>query len=632
MISYKPQVITVLKQITLVFVLYTICRIMFVIYNHSYFQGLTTRELIPILFFGLRFDAFSICTLNSLYILLALLPFKFYYQSLYQKILSGLFILINIIGLALNCVDFAYYPFNQKRTSYDAVNLAFGGESEFGKLLPHFLSQYWYVVITFVVLIYILIKFHFKLKKNQELISVDFSSKTLIIQITLFLVLGGLTFLGIRGGLQRIPIMLIDAAPYTKPNFIPIIINTPFSVIKSAELTELKPLDLISKAEQQIYYNPIHIDTTLAHKPQTNVCVIILESFSKEFTGIGNRKSYTPFLDSLMSHSVVYTNAIANGKTSINGIPAVVASFPCFTENHYLNSMYSNNRLQTLPNLLKEKGYTSVFFHGGTNGTMNFNSFAPLAGFDTYFGRTEYNNDADYDGQWGIWDEPFLLRSVKEMTTLKTPFFSTIFTLSSHNPYKVPEKYKGKFPKGDLEIIESIGYADYSLKQFFKEAQKQTWFNNTLFVITADHTAESKDAFYSNLIGQYTVPMVFYYNGMTPKVKTKTVQQIDIMPTILDLIGYEKPYYSFGKSMHGESKQPVVFYASPNFYCVQDSIFYIMNNYNFVEAYNYQKDSLLTKNILNKEKTSELEKFCKAYIQTYVNDVINNKTYYDDKK
>jgi phosphoglycerol transferase MdoB-like AlkP superfamily enzyme len=288
--------------------------------------------------------------------------------------------------------------------------------------------------------------------------------------------------------------------------------------------------------------------------------------------------------------------------------------------------------LQTLPNLLKEKGYSSTFYHGGTNGTMNFNAFAPLAGYDNYYGRSEYNNDEDYDGQWGIWDEPFLVKASQNMSTLKQPFFTSIFTLSSHNPYKVPEKYNGKFPKGTLEIHECVGYADYALKQFFKEAKKQPWFNNTLFVITADHTAESADPFYSNLIGQYNVPIILYKNGITAKQESRTVQQIDIMPTILDYINYDQPYYSFGKSMLADSKQPAIYYNSPVFYCVQDSIFYIINDHQFVEAYNYQKDSLLKNNILDKNKTKDLLNYCNAYIQTYTNDVINNKTYYDNKK
>ncbi len=631
MISYKPQLVNILKQLALVFVIYAVCRLLFFAFNKFYFQELTVWELCALMFYGLRFDAFSIAALNSLYILLCALPFKFYYSKPYQKTTSIIFIVTNGIGILLNCIDFAYFPFNQKRTSFDAVNLVFGGQSEFIKLLPHFFTQYWYVIIAFVLFMYCLIKFHYKLKQSQQLIAIDFSFPKLLSQFLLFCITAGITIIGIRGGLQRIPIVLLDAANYTKPNYISILINTPFSILKSADLTELKPLAILSEAEQKQYYSPIHPADTGTFKA-TNVCVIILESFSKEFTGISNRKSYTPFLDSLMSQSVVYTNAIANAKTSINGIPAIVASMPCFLENHYLNSMYSNNRLQTLPNILKEKGYSSTFYHGGTNGTMNFNAFAPLAGYDNYYGRSEYNNDEDYDGQWGIWDEPFLVKTSQNMSTLKEPFFTSIFTLSSHNPYKVPEKYHGKFSKGTLEIHESVGYADYALKQFFNEAKKQAWFNNTLFVITADHTAESADPFYSNLIGQYNFPMILYKNGITAKQEARTVQQIDIMPTILDYLNYDQPYYSFGKSMLVDSKQPAIYYNSPVFYCVQDSLFYIINNNHFVEAYNYKKDSLLTQNILPSLQTKELQNFCNAYIQTYTNDVINNKTYYDNKK
>ncbi|MCZ8285869.1 MAG: LTA synthase family protein, partial [Bacteroidia bacterium] len=386
----------------------------------------------------------------------------------------------------------------------------------------------------------------------------------------IFVLIVGATIIGLRGGTQRIPIVFLDAAIYTSPKYIPIVINTPFSVLKSAELTEIKPITFFDEHQLKALYNPVHEADTGTFK-NYNVCVIALESFSKEFTGISNRKSYTPFLDSLMKQSIVFSNAIANEKTSINGIPAILASAPCFLDNHYLNSAYSNNVIQTLPSLLKEKGYYSVFYHGGTNGTMNFDSFAKLAGYDAYYGRTEYNDEKDYDGQWGIWDEPFLVRTVQEMGKLKAPFMTSIFTLSSHNPYKIPAKYDGKFDKGKMEIHQCIGYTDYALKRFFTEAQKQPWFANTLFVLCPDHTSISDDPFYANAIGQYSIPIMFYKQGITPAMETKTVQQLDIMPTVLGYLNYDKPYYSFGSDMFSARHQPCVFYNQPSYYCVDDS-------------------------------------------------------------
>lgn len=631
MISYRPQVINLFKQLLLVFVMYTLCRLLFYGFNKSYFNELSFSELGSILFYGLRFDAFSISAFNSLYILLCLLPFKFYYQPTYQKTTSLIFIITNTFGLLLNFIDFAYFPFTQKRTTFEVVHLIFGGESEFMKLLPHFLMGYWYLVLLFFGFIYAFSKLHYHIRKSEELISIPFTIQKFIGQLFTFVSLAGITVIGLRGGLQRIPIVLLDAANYTKPNYIPILINTSFSILKSADLTELQPLNLVNENELKKIYSPIHQADT-AKFQKINVCVVILESFSKEYTGLSNRKSYTPFLDSLMNHSLVYTNAMANGKTSINGIPAIVASVPCFLENNYLNSMYSNNTIQTLPSLLKSKGYYSVFYHGGTNGTMNFNSFAQLAGYDQYFGRTEYNNDADYDGQWGIWDEPFLQKTVQEMGNLKQPFFTSIFTLSSHNPFVVPDKYKNKFPKGTLEIHQCIGYADYALKQFFISAQKQSWFNNTLFVITADHTSISDDAFYANNYGQYNIPIILYQNGIKPIKDNRTTQQIDILPTVLDYLNYDQAYYSFGNSMFNQEQQPTLYYHSPNFFCAKDSMVYVINQHKFIEAYNIKQDSLMKNNLLNSIDYSKLQAWYNAYIQTYTNDVINNKTHFTQPK
>lgn len=631
MTSYKPQIINLFKQMVFVFILYTICRLLFYAFNHSSFQDITTSELLSILFYGLRFDAFSVAATNALYILLCSLPFKFYYSKIYQKIISFIFILTNGIALSLNFIDFAYFPFIQKRTTYDVGNLIFGGQTEFTKLIPHFIGDFWYILLLFIICIWVLITIHFKIKRNQTFESAPLSVKKISTSFLVFILISGTTVLGIRGGLQRIPIVLMDAANYTNPKYIPIIINTPFSILKSADLTEIKPLQFYNETELNNYYSPIHKADTGLFK-NDNICVIILESFSKEFTGISNRKSYTPFLDSLMAQSILFTNAISNGKTSVNGIPAITASMPCFLENQYLNSMYSNNALQTLPNLLKTKGYNSVFYHGGTNGTMNFNSYSQLAGYDYYFGRNEYNNDVDYDGQWGIWDEPFLKKTATEISTLKQPFFASIFTLSSHNPYLVPEKYKNKFPKGNYEIHQCVGYTDYALKQFFEEAKKQPWFKNTLFVITPDHTATSEDPFYSNIVGQHSIPILFYKQNIQPTIITKTVQNIDILPTILDYLNFDKPYYSFGQSMFSSKTQPVIFYNSPYYCCIADSNCYIINNYKITEKYNFKIDSLLQKNESVNTNDNEILNFSKAYIQCYTNDVIKNKTYYNNTK
>ncbi len=629
MLAIKPIITKLLKQLLIVFALYTVFRILFYWFNKNYFQGLETIEFFKILFFGLRFDAFSIAVFNSLFILLSLLPFQFSVTPIYQSVLKWIFIITNSFGLLLNAIDFAYFPFTQKRTTYDVVNLTIGGQSNITQLIPVFLMDYWYVVILLVLSIWALIKLYKQTLKSANHTSLPFTFKRFSLYFISFILTTGLTVLAIRGGLQRVPIMLIDAASYTKPQYIPILLNTPFSIIKTKESEKLETLDFLPKQDLITYVNPRHQSDTGAFK-NTNVCVIILEGFSKEYTGLSNRKSYTPFLDSLTKQSLVFTNAFSNGKTSIEGIPSILASMPSFMSNPYINSNYSNNTIEALPSLLKHNKYYSAFFHGGTNGTMNFDAFASMAGFDDYFGRTEYNNDEDYDGHWGIWDEPFLQYMVKKVSQFKQPFFTTVFTLSSHNPFKVPAKFANKFNKGTLEIHESVGYADYALQHFFNEAKKQAWFKNTLFVLVPDHTALSDDAFYVNSLGQYTIPIMLYKENELSGISNKIVEQIDIMPTILDYLNYDKPYYALGQSMFSTQAKPSLHYMNNNYTLTTDSLFFMFNNFSISGVYNYKKDSTLSQSILGLYKTQEdyFLNYTKAFAQTYSNDLNKNTTHY----
>lgn len=625
--TYSRQLFVLGKRLAWVFVLYTFSRVLFYLVNKTYFQGIGLSELLSICFYGLRFDAFSILAINSLFILLSALPFAFVYSQGYQRSVKWLFLVTNAVGLLANYIDFVFFPFNQKRITYDVFHFAFGGEVEMSKLGPMFVREYWYVGVLCIASVWGLANRYNAIRLPSAPVF-RYSLPGSIRYIVVFSLVVTLTVLGIRGGLQRVPIGLVDGGKYTQPQYVPVLINTPFSIIKSADLKTIQELHLMPDTQAIRYMNPLHTPLKGTFRP-LNVCVIMLESFSKEYTGISNRKSYTPFLDSLMARSLLFTNAYANGKRSIEGIPAILASMPSLMEDPYLNSYYSNNTIQSLPNLLKQKGYYSAFFHGGTNGTMNFDAFCKMAGFDQYFGRTEYGNDADYDGQWGIWDEPFLKFTARKMGEFKQPFMAGIFTLSSHHPYKVPAQYTGKFPKGTLEIHETIGYADHALRQFFGEAKKQAWFSNTLFVLTPDHTGISEDPYYANIKGQYSIPIAFYRAGDSLQgMSTEPVQQIDIMPGILDELHFDKPYFCFGTGM-GRQKHPCIYYSNSNYYVVTDSLFYSINDFRISQTFNYRRDSLLQHSLAGQQPLQDtyINDYTKAFMQTYNNAVIHNKTH-----
>ena len=138
---------------------------------------------------------------------------------------------------------------------------------------------------------------------------------------------------------------------------------------------------------------------------------------------------------------------------------SVLAGIPSL-KDAFTSSPYSNQKIQSIVSVSNEMGYDTSFFHGAPNGSMGFQGFGNILGFQHYYGKDEYNNDADFDGMWAIWDEPFFQYFARTLNQKKSPFMATMFSASSHHPFKVPEKHQGKFKKGPLEIHAPIQYTD----------------------------------------------------------------------------------------------------------------------------------------------------------------------------
>lgn len=572
---------------------------------------------------GLRFDVSTILICNLPYILFSVFPFLNKSNSLFQKVLKIWFIITNAVCLLLNCIDFAYFKFTLKR----ATSELFLMHDDVGNLLSQYLLDYWYLGVIWIALVYLLIRFY---PKYLEPSKFKLSIPIFLLEVVILLLTAASCLLGIRGGIQLKPLRIISAAEYTEVKNIPLVINTPFSLIKTIESESLANYQFYSDKEIEQEISFLHPPDS-ANFTNQNVVVIILESFSKEYIGYFNKgKGYTPFLDSLLKQGTTFRYSYSNAKKSIEGIPAIVSGIPSLMENPYITSMYGSNQLQSLPSLLKQKGYTTSFYHGGNNGTMGFDAFTKIAGFDDYFGRNEYANEADFDGNWGIYDEPFLQYFEKQMQSQKQPFCNVLFTLSSHHPYSIPKKYKNHFPKGTLEIHESIGYTDYALQQFFKKASQSSWYANTLFVITADHTSISESPYYKAKIGSYSIPILFFKpTGNLPQLQAnRVVQQIDIMPTILDLLNFDKPYFSYGKSAYDTRiSNYAINYFNGVYQSTSSTACLFFDGEKARSFYDLTKDSLLSNNILDSTNAAQKkqEVYLKKFIQQFNQTVLQNK-------
>jgi uncharacterized sulfatase len=319
-------------------------------------------------------------------------------------------------------------------------------------------------------------------------------------------------------------------------------LNSSFTLLHSRPWCDSRTLpqfDYFTEEELLKQFPPPRLASAANGVRRDNVVIIIVESLSAQYTGGGDpKRGFTPFLDELgATKGVLFKNHFADGRRSIDAPPAILAGLPHLVDETFYCAQ--QRHLVGIGSLLKERGYTTSFFHGGKNGTMYFDVFSNRMGFDRYYGLNEYPNPEDSDGIWGIYDEPFLQFVAGKLTSYKEPFASVVFTLSSHNPYKIPDKYAGRFPKGELPILESFGYVDYSLRKFFETAEKMPWYKNTLFIITGDHTAAPR-TIYRRLIDAYRVPLIMFHPGGLPPVKTdRIVHHVDIGPSILDFLGID---------------------------------------------------------------------------------------------
>lgn len=635
MTAAKPPVILQpLRRLSLqlLFLLgcYFLSRCCFVLLNLGSFKGLDIAEFFRLAFHGLRYDISALLALNGVYIFLLLLPLPVWKMPLWDRVLQYLFIITNLVALLFEISDWAYFPFNFKRSTIDVLEML-TRKGDFLSLLPGFVVQYWYVLLAAVLLFMAFVKINRMICRATSFEApAKYSWKIPTLQTLRLLLVGGLCVIGIRGGLQYIPIGIRNAVQVADSKYTPIVLNTPFSIINSYANDALEELHYFPDQELDKY---IATSRHFSGKPFSakNVVVIILESFSKEFTGIGGLTSYTPFLDSLMGQSLVCTNAYANALRSAEGIPAILAGIPSLQEEPFTTSLYGTDRITALPGILALKNYSSAFFHGGTNGTMSFDVFTANAGFKRYKGRTEYADEKDYDGNWGIWDEPFLQYTARELGKLKEPFCAGVFTLSSHPPYSMPEQYEGKFPKGTLPVHQCIGYTDHALRQFFKTAAAQSWFSNTLFVIVADHCSpQSDNAFYQSKQGKYAIPVVFYAPGDASLRGTYggLVQQIDILPSVLQYLGYDQRFFAFGNSIFDANRRAfVVNHVNSNYWWLMDNYLLETADMQPTALYHYASDSLCSNNIIATQNFIAVEKlqYLKAFMQQYNNALIHNR-------
>lgn len=628
---------TLFYRILLAYLFYQAARLLFYLFNRNLIKIDGVQDYLVLAYHGTAFDTTAILYVNSLFILLSLVPLTVNTKPYYQRFLFWLYFITNGIAFAMNFGDFIYYKFSQARLTMAAMSVA-QHEDNLGKVFFVSVLEHPFVILSYIALMTLWVFLYKKVKIQPRNILRKwkyFASSVVTLCLVATLAVGG-----IRGDFRHStrPINMVDANRHVKnPLQANVVLNSVFSFFRTLGSNNFKEVKFVDEGFIRQNIKPYKTYLRKVEEPKPNVVIFILESFGKEYIGAFNRDtkidgfvSYTPFIDSLAAHSLIAENAYANGRQSIHGMSSILAGIPAL-KDAFTGSPYSNQKIQSIVSVSNDMGYDTSFFHGAPNGSMGFQGFGNILGFKHYYGKTEYNNDADFDGMWGIWDEPFFQYFANTLAVKKAPFMATMFSVSSHHPFKVPQKYEGKFPKGTLDIHAPIGYTDYALKKFFETAKTMPWFQNTIFVLVADHTNQVGYPEYEKAMNRFAVPILFYSPNERyglQGVVTQPAQQMDIYPTLADLMGYNKKIRSWGRSLVTTTPEDYLIVNSSGVeqFIIGDYI-HLFDGKSFIGLYDKQ-DLGFENNLIGKINNAQVklgQMKAKAWYQDYMDRVINRK-------
>ena len=646
--GYLAPLTAMLCNLVIAYILYFLARIIYLLVNYSYFeQGLSFSHLTEMLGGGLVFDTSAILVTNIPYIVLMLLPWHKKENNTYQQICKWVFIVINGLALAINLCDSVYFRYTMRRTT-TTVFSEFSNEGNLGSIFLTETLHHWYLVIAFALLIWGVWKLYVKTGLEWKRLRPWPYALTVFLSLAAF---APFVVAGIRGGFTTAvrPITISNANQYVnRPIEAALVLNTPFSLYRTiGKAVFVVPDYYQNEQELAAIYSPEHnlSDSRLSRDSifsRKNVVILIVESFGREYIGALNKtlengqyKGYTPCVDSLIAKSVTFSHTYCNGRKSIDGMPSILSSIPMFVEPFFLTPA-SMNHVSGIASILAAEGYQTAFFHGAQRGSMGFQAFSRATGFQDYYGREDYDadtrfgGDEDFDGMWAIWDEPFLQYYATKMSEMKEPFMTAVFTASSHHPYVIPEKYKTQYPEEGIVIHKCIRYTDMAIGKFFEKASREPWFNNTIFVLTSDHTNLSDHAFYETDLGGFCSPIIIYEPGNAerlPEIQDKIAQQIDILPTVMGMLHYQKPYFGFGIDVLNTPAEDTwaVNYLNGIYQYVKQG-YVLQFDGSQTKAVYALSDSLMKRNLIGKvPQQPQMERELKAIIQQYMTRMTQDK-------
>jgi len=607
-------------------------RLAFYIYYSDAFSGISFVEILFSFFVGLRFDLASAMIVGGIFFLLLLLPFPFAKNNFYQQIILIAFSIVLLPWLFVFAGDLLYYQFVSRRLSFEIFTVT-KNFSEITRMIAGGYAFSLALFILFLVAVYFALwkllkkvtSYELRVTNDKLQMTNDVSDsrfKKYSKETLIFISAIGIIIVSIRGGLQLKPLRESYAFRNDVLQLGHLSLNPVFTVARvlfkgDSESADFFPTEFATETVRALLKNDEEfLDTNyplmrrknsqseIRNPKSLNVIIFIMESWgAKNIGAFGNPYKPTPNFDSLAQNGMLFTNFFASGQRTIQGMQAIVSSLPTLLREDIIGSSLEQNSFCSLGTILKSSGYQTLFIHGARAGSMGFDAFATIAGFDKSISKDDFDlQHAKEDGTWGIFDEYVFAKANEEFRAMQEPFCGIVFSLTSHSPYELPSKKFAYYPDSvsHYRYLNTLRYADNALGKYFASAKKEKYFANTIFVIVADHVEGFGE---KNMLERFHIPCLIYSPNHIPSQRVNNVfSHVDILPTILNLLNITTPFSSFGIGADIQRNIPSKNFALISdgtlFGWITDSLFLVANEERVIGLFEFRQDQQLRNNVL----------------------------------
>lgn len=531
-------------------------------YHHQLTATLTAPEIFTLFMYGLRMDA-------AFTGYICIFPFLvFFTHSIFPKLriqkLVGVYTITLVIILSLLAViDMELYRFWGFRMDITPF--------QYLKSPQEMAASAGNSPVILLILIFLVAAFSFGWLYRKAvapyLNNVGGKMKLIDAVISFFLLI--VLFIPIRGGIQKIPLNHSDVYFSNKLFANHAALNVPWNVVHSilnrnstTNPYSYFPEDSASQLVNSLYDSTAANTRNILSSSRPNIIIVILESFTAKLVGAaGGEQGVTPNLDSIAANGLNFTNAYAAGDRSEKGQVGILSGYPNQAITSIIKSPTKTTNLPSLNRALQKAGYYTSYIYGGELEFANIKSYLLNTGYKNLVSKYSFPEE-QRTTSWGVHDEYLFSKFFSDLTTQPQPFFSTVFTLSSHEPFDVP--MPAHFTGNDETTMfkNSIYYTDSIVGDFMRKISQQPWYRNTVVIIVADHGHPIPNYDRNDLPSKFHIPLIISGGALAVKgTISQTVSQTDIAKTLLHQLHLDASEFKWSRDVLADTANSFAFYS-----------------------------------------------------------------------